>query len=154
MRSSGGANGKHSFDTEATSGAGGGKVGIAGSLALTIADVKTNAEIQSNSGRGPPGDDLQRNDLTLTATAVVESTAKAKAKDEDAGTVGIGAGAAINIVDDTTTASIDAGAAITGAKNVSLTATDTDTMTTYAEAGTDRRSRLDARAHRRTPRSR
>jgi len=57
------------------------------------------------------------------------------ASDKDAGTVGIGAGAALNIVFDTTTASIDDGAALTGAKNVTLSATDTDANTTYAEAG-------------------
>ena len=135
MRSSGGANGKNSFDSEATAGAGKGNFAVAGALALTIADVKTNAEILSNAGRGPP-DDLNGNDLTLTATAVVESTTKAKAKDEGSEKVGIGAGASINSVDDTTSASIDDGAAITGAKKVTLTATDTDSMTTYAEAGT------------------
>ena len=149
MRSSGGANGKHELDAEATSGAGGGKVGIAGSLALTIADIETNAVIHSNAGRGPPGHDLHGQDLTLSATAVVESTDKAMAKDDDAGTVGIGAGAAINIVDDTTAALLDSGAALTGVKDVSLSATSTDTLTTYAEAGADGAGRLDARLHRR-----
>ena len=52
MRS--GGDGKNTFDTEATSGAGKGDIGVAGSLALTIADVKTNAEIKSNAARGPP----------------------------------------------------------------------------------------------------
>src|SRR5262249_32332809 len=56
MNSSNGANGKHSFDTEATSGAGEGKVGIAGALSLTIADVTTNAEIKDNHTRGSPFD--------------------------------------------------------------------------------------------------
>ena len=36
---------------DATSGAGGGKVSIAGSLALTIADVKTTAQLKSNTSR-------------------------------------------------------------------------------------------------------
>src|SRR5215203_4846896 len=136
MRTTGGADGKHTFVTDATAGAGKGKVAVAGALALTIADVRTNAEILSNAGRGPPGHNLNANDLTLSATSVVVSTAKAKAKDEESGTVGIGAGAAINSVDDTTTASIAAGAAFTGVKDVTLTATATNTLTTYAEAGT------------------
>ncbi|MES1247222.1 MAG: hypothetical protein ABUS54_06080, partial [Actinomycetota bacterium] len=138
MRTTGGADGKNKLDTEATAGAGGGKVGIAGSLALTIADVQTNAELLSNSGRGPPGDNLNSKDLKLTASASVDSTAKAMAKDSNAGSVGIGAGAAINIVDDVTIASIDDGVTFatgTGPKNVTLTATDTDSTTTYAEAG-------------------
>src|SRR5581483_6168731 len=151
MRNVGGDQ-KHSIDTLATSGAGEGKVGIAGALALTIADVTTNAEIHANSGRGPPGDQLGLQDLTLSATATVESTAKAVAKDKDAGTVGIGAGVAINIVDVTTIASIDSGAVIddgTGAtpgerpKDVTLTATGKSTMLTHAEAGTDGKSGSD-----------
>ena len=38
---------------------------------------------------------------------MVSSTDKAMAQDKDASTVGVGAGAAINLVNDTTTASID-----------------------------------------------
>ena len=136
MRNTGGADGKHTFLTDATAGAGGGKVAVAGSLALAIIDVKTNAQILSNFGRGPPGHDLNSNDLVLTATSVVTSTAKAKAKAEDSGTVGVGAGAAINSVDDNTTALIDAGARVTEAKDITLTATGTNTLTSYAEAGT------------------
>ena len=124
---------KHSFDAEATSGAGKGKVGIAGSFALTIANVTTNAELKSNGARAPPN--MNSSDVTLSAASSVSSTDKAMANDKDAGTVGIGAGAALNIVFDTTTASIDDGAALTGAKNVTLSATDTDATTTYAEAG-------------------
>ncbi|HEV8463176.1 MAG TPA: hypothetical protein VGQ38_20990, partial [Gaiellaceae bacterium] len=147
MNSSGGANGKNSFETDATSGGGGGKVGIAGSLALTIADVQTNAEIQSNSARGPPGDQLNGSDLTVSAASSVDSNIKAKAKDDEAKTVGIGAGVGINIVNDTTTASIDSGATFSGSskpKNVTVSATDTDSMNTYAEAGTDGAAGSDA----------
>src|SRR5262249_12275409 len=129
--------GKNTLDAEATSGAGSGKVGIAGSLALTTADVKTNAEIHAMPNRGPPGDNLNGHDLTLSATASVSNTDKAMANDKDAGTVGVGAGAAIGVVNDTTTASIDAGALLSGLANVSLTATSSDTEVVYGEAGTD-----------------
>ena len=80
---------------------------------------------------------LNASTLSLTATSSLESTANAKAKDTGAGTVGIGAGAAINIVDDVTTAVVDSGAQITGAKDVTLAATATDKITTYAEAGAE-----------------
>src|SRR4029078_13307321 len=73
---------------------------------------------------------------TLRPASTVESAANARAKDEGAGTVGIGAGAAIHIVDDVNTAVIAAGAAIAGAKDVALTATGVNTLTSYAEAGT------------------
>ena len=141
------------LDTEATSGAGSGKVGIAGSLALTIADITTNAEFRSNATRGPPGDDLNGGDLTLSATAAVSSTAKAMAKDTDAGTVGIGAGVAINIVNDTTTASIDSGATFSRDRQArqrhAHARRDTDTMTTYAEAGATAQRARRSRSRRR-----
>ena len=127
------SDGKNTFDTEATAGAGKGKVGIAGSLALTIADVVTNVEIKANSTRGPP--DNITGALSLTAVSSVSSTTKAMAKDTDAGTVGIGAGAAINSVNDVTTALIDDGAVISGVTNVTLSASSNDSQTTYAEAG-------------------
>ena len=133
MRTGAGPEG-HFLVADVTSGSGGGKVGIAGSLALTIADITTNAELKAGSltlnSAGTP------RDLSLTATSIVTSTAKAKAKAEGGSTVGIGAGVAVNIVNDTTTTSIDAGAIVTGAKQVTLAATSTDTMTTYSEAGT------------------
>src|SRR5262249_19148975 len=147
MNSSGGANGKNTLDVEATSGAGGGKVGISGSLALTLADFTTSAEIKSNSARGPPGDQLHGFALSLSAASSVDSKDKAIAKDEGAGTVGVGAGVSINIVNDTTTASIDSGArfdAATTPSTVTVSATDTNKQTTYAEAGTDGKAGSDA----------
>ncbi|HET7465666.1 MAG TPA: hypothetical protein VFL29_03300, partial [Candidatus Dormibacteraeota bacterium] len=128
--------GKSTLDTESTAGAGDGKVGIAGSLALTIADIETNAELQPTGTGGVTLTGSGANDLTLSATASVSTTTKAMASDKDASTVGIGAGAAIAIITDNTNASIDDGAAVTGAAKVTLSATDTDAMTTYAEAGT------------------
>ncbi|HEY4412851.1 MAG TPA: hypothetical protein VGN06_07620, partial [Gaiellaceae bacterium] len=140
MRTTGGSDGKNTLDTESTAGAGSGKLGIAGSLALTIATITTKAEIRSNATRGPPGDNLHGQTLTLSAAASVSVTTKAMAKDSNAGTVGIGAGAAIAIYTDTTTATIDDGATFSTTAgqtpgNVSLTASDTDSATTYAEAG-------------------
>ena len=105
---------------------------------MTIADITTNAELSNNSARGPPHYSLNGSALSISAASVVDSKANAKAKDDDAGTVGIGAGVAINIVNDTTTASIDSGAtfdATSKPSDVTLSATDTDTMTTYSEAG-------------------
>ena len=50
----------HVLVTEATSGAGEGKVAIAGSLALTIADLLTSARVLTTAGRGPPPHTAQR----------------------------------------------------------------------------------------------
>ena len=125
--------GKYTFDTEATAGGGNGNFGVAGSLALELADIVTSAEIKANQTRGPP--DQINGNISLTAASSVSSTVKASASDPATGTVGIGAGAAINSVNDTTTASIDDGALISGAKAVTLSATSTDSETTSASSG-------------------
>src|SRR5262249_26218121 len=65
----------------------------------------------------------------------VSSTVKANATDPATTEVGIGAGAAINSVNDTTTASIDAEALISGAKAVTLSATSSDSESTSASSG-------------------
>ncbi len=127
--------GKDTFDTEATAGAGAGKVGIAGSLALSLADIVTNAEIKANATRGPPGDNLNGGNLSISATSSVSNTVKASAKDTDAGTVGIGAGAAINSITDSTTASIDDQAVISNVSGVTLSATGSDSETTSGSSG-------------------
>jgi hypothetical protein len=56
---------KDVFLADATSGAGGGKVGIAGSLALTIANLTTTAELKSSAST------LNGGDVSLTATTTV-----------------------------------------------------------------------------------
>ncbi len=129
--------GKSTLDTESTAGAGQGNIGIAGSLALTIADFETHADLLPTNG-----DNLKGGDITQSATSSVDTTDKAMASDKEAGTVGIGAGAAIGIVDDVTTAIIESGAIINDGvpadnpgKIEPLTATGTDSITTYAEAG-------------------
>ena len=82
----------NTFDTEATSGAGGGKIGVAGSFALTVATVKSDATIASgasiSAGTG---------DLTMTAEATTASTVKALPSNGggDGGKVGIGASVAL-----------------------------------------------------------
>ena len=84
------------FDTEATSGAGGGKIGVAGSLALTVATVSSEATMADgahvSAGTG---------DLSMTAEANSVSTVKALPSHGggEGGKVGIGASVAINILD-------------------------------------------------------
>ena len=135
----------HKLDAEATSGAGSsGDVGIAGSLALNLVDVETLALIHAVSGRGPPTVTLTgpTADVSMSATSSVESTAKATASEDGiGGTVGIGASVAINSVDDITQAGLeDSGSSawnpeVTGAHDLTLSATSTDSMTTTVEGG-------------------
>ncbi len=125
--------GKNTLDAESTAGSSGGKVSVAGSLALTLADFETSAEIRSTGGGGVI---LGTHDLSLSADSSVSDTSKAKASSKDSTKVGVGAGAAIALTTDITSALIDAGAVFSGAQKVTLSASGEDEMTTYAEAGT------------------
>src|SRR5262249_39792197 len=118
---------------ESTAGAGGGKVSVAGSLALTIADFETDAEIRLTGGGGII---LGTNDVSLTSASSVSSTDKAMAQSKDSKKVGVGAGGALPVYTDNTNCSIDAGAVISGAKKVTISASGKDDGTVYAEAGT------------------
>ncbi|TMK23777.1 MAG: hypothetical protein E6G62_10645, partial [Actinobacteria bacterium] len=130
----GGAAGNR-FDAEATSGAGGGTVGVAGSLALDIVNLHTGAILATSLARGPPHVDSGSSDATLSATSNSSSTAKAlPATGTTGSSVGIGASVALNIVNDETLVSVADGATLTGA-NISLTSDSTDAMTTQATTG-------------------
>ena len=142
---------KNTFKAEAVSGAGGsGTVGVAGSLALTIVDVKTLALLLSEPGRGPPSVAITgTGDVSLTASSSSESSAAAKAEQSGSeGTVGVGASVAINLVNDSTQAglqdagplvldpaAIAAGPVVTGAHDLTIAATQAHTLTTSAEGG-------------------
>ena len=101
----------HRFGAQATSGAGGGKTGIAGSLAINVANVAADATIAADATV-----DAGAGDLTLTAEADSESVVKALPEGEGAsGTnVGVGASVALNIVEQHAHAQIADDALITG----------------------------------------
>ena len=74
--------------------------------------------------------------LTLDPTKATGAEHSLKLDDGVDGT-GIGASFALNIVNDTETAGVGNGTTLTGAHNVSASATTTDTMTTEAENGAE-----------------
>ena len=140
------AGAKHAFEATAISGAdGGGTVGVAGSLALNIVDAKTLAVIHAHPSRGPPAVIITgiSGDLSLSAESRLESTTNAKAIQTGGGssTVGVGASVAINLVNHTTQAGLEDGGSIaqgptvSGARDITLSAVETDTLTTTAEGG-------------------
>ncbi|MDD4600778.1 MAG: hypothetical protein PHQ46_06940, partial [Negativicutes bacterium] len=117
----------NNFSAQATSGAGGSKVGIAGSVAVNTVVNTTTAEVASgatvNAGSG---------DVTLRAEQQSLSEAKALPTKEGVtgGKVGIGASVAVNVVSDNTKASIGANAGISNAGAVQVIASaDSDTKT-------------------------
>ncbi|MEX1660830.1 leukotoxin LktA family filamentous adhesin [Thioclava sp. 15-R06ZXC-3] len=118
--------------TSATSGAGGSKVGLAGSLALNLVDTQSQATIADNATVTLTGGDLtlsSDNETTTTATALPDETGAAGGK------VGIGASVAINIVANRSTATLGDGAALNGAGGITLSASAVHDITTTAEAG-------------------
>ena len=121
----------HDLSAQATSGAGGGSVGIAASLGLVIGNLRTTAGLYGVA-------DANGGDVSLTATSSSTSTAKALPGTSGGGggsTVGIGASVAINIVNDNAVAEIGVGATLANVHDLTLHASDTSAMTTEARTG-------------------
>ncbi|HUH15478.1 MAG TPA: hypothetical protein VML35_06310, partial [Gaiellaceae bacterium] len=130
------ADNTNTFGATATSGAGGGSVGVAGSLALNVANLETLALIRHNPARGPPTVDANGSAVSLSATSSSSSTATAQPKTAAGGSsLGIGASVALNLVDDLADAGLEQGAVLSNAGAVTLSASATHAMTTEAKAG-------------------
>src|SRR5262249_14449505 len=116
--SSGGAG----FSSEGISGAAA-DFSVAGSLGLTIANVTTTATLAGQLTNAAA-------DSTFQATSATTSSATATAGSG----AGIGASAAVDIVTDTTRASLGDGSVFNG-HNLTLQATGTDAMTLTSKTG-------------------
>ncbi|MBI3347591.1 MAG: hypothetical protein HY020_10320, partial [Burkholderiales bacterium] len=127
----------HTTLASAKSGAGGGDIGVAGSVAINIVNEDTRAQMSGNAT-------LAGADSGGALQAITQSTASdtAKAIPENEGgqaggsDVGVGASVAVNIVDRNLDATLADGAQIAG--NVSamaVTSTAMDTITTETENG-------------------
>ncbi|NRB17225.1 MAG: leukotoxin LktA family filamentous adhesin [Rhodobacteraceae bacterium] len=120
------------FLASATSGAGGSKIGIAGSLALNLIDTQSIAQIRSGATVAITGNGT----VTLTADNRTQTTAEAKPVGAATGSsVGIGASVALNIVANRSLSEVADNATLTGAGAVALAASATHEITTSAEAG-------------------
>ena len=125
------AAGTNSFITNATSGAGGTSVGVAGSLAVNLIDTQSLATISATAPVGINGGSITisaEDESVSTATAVPDTTGAT-------GDVGVGASVAINIVANRTTAIVSNGTSITTPGSVTLSADSVHAITTTAEAG-------------------
>src|SRR5262249_585967 len=116
------------FDVEATSGASGTNVGVAGALAINITNADTNARVADPMGSGT--------DLTLTTNSTTNSIAKAVPRLNGLGqAVGVGAAVAINVAGTNDRADVDNGASLAGINNLTQNATGQHTVMTTAAAG-------------------
>ena len=126
-----GADTTATMGAQAVSGAGGGKISVAGSFALAVVNHTTRAAIEGTVV-------LTGGDAVLTATSSVAGTVKALPHEGGVvatGDAGIGASVALNLVTDKTSAEIADGVSLTGARNVTLTATAADAAVTEARMG-------------------
>ena len=130
-----------SYDVEATSGAGAGKVGVAGSLAVNAVVNTAAATLQgadATNSQAPASVDAGGGDVSLTASSTTSSTVKADAKVTGSGSsaaVGVGASVGMNIAVNTTSAEIQQDVALTDANNVTLGATGDHTLDTEVTGG-------------------
>jgi filamentous hemagglutinin family protein len=129
------------FLAKATSGAGGTKVGIAGSLALNLINIETTAKISGaaivNAGTGSS---------SLTAEEKMEATSTAAPSDQatSGGKVGIGASVGLNFITATTVAEVLNGATLTNGAGLTVEATSDITTVTEASAGAEGGIAVDA----------
>jgi len=129
----------NTYSAEATSGAGGKDVCVAGSLALNITNNKTTAWISENASVNADGTDADTigGDVLLNAESVAANLAAANATVTGDGDVGVGASVAVNVADNDTLASIESGASISGADDVTLSARGAYWMFTEAKGGAE-----------------
>ena len=130
----------HYAEAEALSGAGAANVGVAGSFALNIPIVTTEAFIRKGDTETEP-DVLPASvnagggDFSITSKSIVSATSEAKSKADESDDVGVGASFALDVPIVSTRAEIEDGAIVTGAKNLALSATSTPRIETIAQAG-------------------
>ncbi len=125
--------GTNSFAASATSGAGGSDVGVAGSVAISLADIESAASLAPAAIVAAGGGSVlvgssDASSVTTEALPVAGSVATG-------GKVGVGASVALSIVANRSTALIDTGASVTGAGSLSVTASGAYDVTTTASAG-------------------
>jgi len=121
----------HELGASATSGAGGGTVGVAGSVAVNVEIVTTTASIDGTTSAGS-------GDVNVIATSHLTAVNKALPEEKLGGVsgsskVGVGASVVVVVANDTTTATING--QLTGGRNVTVRATTTHSDTTTAKTG-------------------
>ncbi len=123
----------HRASASATSGASGGKTGIAGALAINVATTDVTAEVKG----GATVTLLTDSDLKLDASSTTQTTTTAAASQEGGDTLGVGASIALGIAKNDTLAKLDDGAKLIGAANVSLESTSAHTTSTESQGGAE-----------------
>jgi len=125
---------------EAKSGAGAGNVGVAGSLAASVAINTTVAALEGDIDNDGTGATVNANDGDILIEAANATTNTVKSGAEVKGTggtakVGVGASIGVNVGVNTTVAEVADKAVLTGGKDLGLNATADHTLTTDVTGG-------------------
>ncbi|QCB46258.1 leukotoxin LktA family filamentous adhesin [Hydrogenophaga sp. PAMC20947] len=131
---------KNDFAAEATSGAGAGDVGVAGSLGLNIVKNTTSATLEGDTDSSTVGASVNAGagDVLIEANNASTSLAKATADVKGTGAaakVGVGASVAVNVVANKTIAEVADKAVLTGGANLGLNAKADHAITTEVKGG-------------------
>ena len=125
------------FGATATSGAGGGSVGIAGGVAIDIVNIETTASLAGTLAAGSGDVSIAASSDSSTATSALPAEAPADSSGgsgvSGVSSVGIGASVAVAVIDDTTTASLTG--ALTGGDDLSISASTVHGASTTAKTG-------------------
>ena len=129
-----------SFITTAKSGAGGGKVGVAGSVAVNVVNADTEAVVGRTPGVAGPSTASLTVNGDVSIAAAVDMSNDFEATPSDGGgkgeKVGVGASVGINVVNNTVNAEFTDGATWAGTAGLfSVTATSGDAVFTHAKNG-------------------
>lgn len=132
----------HSMRAEAKAGAGGGKFGIAGSVAINLGQGETAARLDSGttviSEDGTADGDTDIGDVKIASAATTNNLAVALPNQDAAGTsLGFGLSFSFNLGAHDTRATIAGDADVADANHVAVTATADHAMFTHSKAGAE-----------------
>ncbi|WP_231602494.1 beta strand repeat-containing protein [Neorhodopirellula pilleata] len=129
----------HSAGASATSGASGGNIGVAGSLAINVTDGSTQAILKSGAGvtlRDGSDAGTTVGDVALAAKATTNNRVLATPSEDASGaSLGVGLSVGVNVGDHDATAKIEGNTTITTANNLTLEAVGIHFMVTDAKSG-------------------
>lgn len=136
------ADGKNSFVTTATSGAGASNVGVAGALGTNVLVNSTVAVIEGdkdNNGSGAAvnvsGGDVVVDSANTSESKLTVGASVKPASGSQPAAVGVGASVGINVGVNTTVAEVGNGAGVSNAKDLDLTAKGTHGLTSEVTGG-------------------
>ncbi|MBK8460095.1 MAG: hypothetical protein IPL43_07835 [Micropruina sp.] len=118
------------FGASATSGAGGGDLGVAGSIAITVIEILADAMINATISAGGGNVNSTASSTSITVTEALPG------EDGISGTkTGVGVSFALSVIDDVVTAGIADGVGVSGGDDILIAGHTSHDTTTTAKTG-------------------